>query len=523
MKKRIFQIISILMLSVFSIGSFAQDNRTLDTKVADVLAQMPTKNTDHLNRAMDEIFALGQEGFQKLTSLLVPAGTGDDTAVRFALNSFSRYASQFGKCDTKAFAENNLLKALKNEKDVEVKTYIMNQLNLVAGSKTVEELTVYLTDENLVEPATQTILSIGCPKTSEVFLNALPNAEGIAQMTHVRALGQLKCKNAVSQITPLVKAECKSMQKTALTALANIGSPDSYKTMLKAASDVDFKYESTNATESFLEYTNSLGEKNELELMKKACKAIFKANTSEAQLHNYSTALKIYAKYLGYEATPLLLDVVDSPNKAFRYSVLNIAEKTGGIADTRKWIAKAETSTPEIQADIISMLGRRGCGLANEFITESLNASSESVRKEAIVALGKINGTEAVSTLVAHMAKGNDIDETKAVLTTLLDNQHLFQVTSQLDNTNGKAKAAVVDLIAAKAGTQYYSQVLALTSSADVDEKTAAFKALKRVSVYENTDQLIKLLLSVSDESEISETQKAIIAISFLFCFHSCS
>ncbi len=34
------------MLTVFSMGSFAQINRTLDTKVADVLAQMPTKNLE---------------------------------------------------------------------------------------------------------------------------------------------------------------------------------------------------------------------------------------------------------------------------------------------------------------------------------------------------------------------------------------------------------------------------------------------------------------------------------------------
>ncbi len=97
MKKNIFHLIAILLLTVFSTGSFAQDNRTLETKVADILAQMPTKDLVHRDRVINELIALGSEGFQKVTNLLVPPGTGDDTAVRFAVNSAARYASEFGR------------------------------------------------------------------------------------------------------------------------------------------------------------------------------------------------------------------------------------------------------------------------------------------------------------------------------------------------------------------------------------------------------------------------------------------
>uniref|UniRef100_UPI00321749F6 DUF1080 domain-containing protein n=1 Tax=uncultured Draconibacterium sp. TaxID=1573823 RepID=UPI00321749F6 len=512
MKKNIFQFIAILMLGVFSMGSFAQDNRTLDTKVADVLAQMPTKDLGHLDKAMNDIVEMGSEGFQKMAAQLTPPGVGDDTAVRFALNSFARYASQFGKCTEKAYAENNFIKALNSQKDAEVKTFIMNQLNLIGGAKTIDAVKGFLTSEELAEPATQTILMIACPKTAELFLEALPNAGHKAQTTLVRALGELKYKEAVPAITPFVSAECAAMQKTALTALANIGSPESFKTLLKAASAVNFKYEATNAAESFIEYTNRLGQNNELDLMKKACKAIFKANTAADQLHNYSAALAIYANYLGYEATPLLLDAADNSDKAFRYSALNTAEKLGGVADTRKWIAKAEAASPAIKADIISMLGRRGCGLATELVKESLTSSSEEVRGEAVVALRQLQGSEAIPTLVAHLAEGNDIDATKAVLNELLDKDHLYTLAAQLEKTSGKAKAAFIDIVAAKAGTQYFNEVLSATSSSDADVKSAAFKALKRVSAYKNTDALLKLLFAVSDEKEITETQMAVVA-----------
>jgi HEAT repeat protein len=514
MKKNIFQFLSILMLALFSLGSFAQDNRTTDTKVADVLAQMPTKDLNHCDKVMKQIRELGPEGFSKLAAQLTAPGVGDDTAVRFAINSFARYASQFGQCEAKAFAEDNLLKALQLQSDAEVKTFILNQLNLVGGDKTIDAVKMYLNDEQLVEPATQTILMTGSPTSAALFLEALPNAGVNAQMTLVRALGELKCKKAVPQITPLVTSKSASMQITALTALANIASPESYKVLLKAASAINFKYEGTNATESIINYTNRLGEQNELELMKKACKAIFKANMSPELLHNYSAALSIYAKYLGYEATPLLLEAVDNTNKAFRYSVLNTAEKLGGIADTRLWISKAESASPEIKADIVSMLGRRECNLATEFVSENLNSSSDAVRQESIVALGKLQENKAIPTLVNHLATGKDIETNKTVLNLLTDKEHLNLIAGQLDKTSGKTKAAFIDLIAAKAGSQYFSEILATTSSNDADEKDAAFKALKRVSDYEYIDELLHLLLSVSDDTEISETQMAIVAAS---------
>ncbi len=506
------KLVAVVILVIISIGSFAQDNRTLNTKVADVLAQMPTKNLTHRDNAMNELIELGPEGFQKLTAMLTPPAVGDDTAVRFALNSLSRYASQFGKCEARAFTEDNILIALKAQKDVEVKTFLLNQLNLVGSKKTIPEISGYLTDAELCEPATQTLLSLNMKIVSKEFIAVLPSAEGKTKATLVRALGELKCNGSVEQITALLKTDKPCMKKTVLAALANIGSPDSYKPLFKAANKVDFKYEATDAAEAFLNYTNRLGERNEIELMKKACEAIFKANQSADLLHNYSTALNIYAKYLGYEVTPFLLDAVDNNDKPFRFSMLNLAENIGGVTDTRAWTVKAVNVNPETKAEIIYMLGNRGDNLAVGFVKENLNSTAAVVREEAIVALAKLQGTKATSALVAHLAKGNDIDATKAVLLQILDKNHLYPVTTQLEKTSGKTKAAFVEIIAAKAGTQYFDEIFVATSSNDNDEKAAAFSALKNVSSEENLNELINLLLSHEDENVIEQSQLAVVA-----------
>ncbi len=512
MKKNTIQNIAILLLLLLTTGIFAQDRRTLETKVADILAQMPTKNLAHRDLVMKQTLELGAEGFQKIAGMLVPPGTGDDTAVRFCINSLSRYVCEFGHEKERDFVETQMLQALESKTDKQVKTFLMNELNLIAGEKTVEALKKYLTDEELAEPTTQTMLSVGGKSAAHAMLAALPGAPEKCKPTLMKGLGELKCTGAVKQIAPFVNDKNPATQKVALAALSNIADPDSYKTLLEAAKKVNFGYEATDATEAFLNYAKRLGENNETELCKKACDEIIKANQSAEKLHNYSSALAVYTKYFGAEALPLLLKAVDNSDKAFRYSVLNLAEKTGDVAATRQWIAKAKTSSDAIKADIISMLGRRGDLFAGDCVTENLNSASEVVRVEAIGALVNLEGKDATAVLIDHLAKGQDIEATKNALLTLLDQKHLAPVAAQLDKTSGKTKAAFVDLIAAKSGSAYFDKVFALTKSADVDEKAAAFNALKKVSTPENLDQLIQLLLSVNNETEITQTQLAVVA-----------
>lgn len=511
MKRNKIQNIAVLLLMLTS-GIFAQDRRTLDTKVADILAQMPTKNLAHRDLVMSQTLELGADGFQKIAGMLVPPGTGDDTAVRFCLNSLSRYVSEFGHEKERDFVEAQMLQALESKTDKQVKTFLINELNLIAGEKTVETLKKYLTDEELAEPATQTLLSVGGKSVAHAMLEALPGAPEKCKPTLMKGLGELKCTGAVKQITSFVNDKNPATQKVALAALANIADPGSYKTLLEAAKKVNFGYEATDAAEAFLNYANRLGENNETELCKKACNEIIKANQSVEKLHNYSSALAVYTKYFGSEALPFLLKAVDNSDKAFRYSVLNLAEKTGDVAATRQWIAKTKTSTDAVKADIISMLGRRGDLLAAGFVTENLGSAAEVVRIEAIEAIVNLEGKNATSVLIDHLAKGQDIEATKNALLTLLDRKHLAPVAAQLDETSGKTKAAFVDLIAAKSGSEYFDKIFALTKSADADEKTAALNALKKVSAAENLDQLIHLLLTVNNETEITQTQLAVVA-----------
>jgi HEAT repeat protein len=512
MNKRIIQYTTILLLALFTATTFAQDRRTLDTKIADALAQMPTKDLVHRDRVMAELVELGPQGFEKMAQLLTPAGVGDDTAVRFAVNSLARYASEFGRTDDRDFVETSLLAALDEQSDVEVRTFLLNQLILVGSDKSVNVIKKYLAYEDLIEPAAQTLVAIGSENAAVALFENFPKASEEGKIVIAKALGELKYEPALRAVTISAETENINLRKVALKALANFGNPESYKLMLKAAQDVDFNYEPTHAAEAFLVYANRLAEKGETKLSQKALKAVMKANQSDDKLHNHAAALSVYAKHFGYEAMPMLLKAVDSNNKEFRYAALNVAQNVGGVAATRQWIEKAGSLSGEKKAEIIDMLGRRGDQLAVGFITGSLNDASPMVREDAIEALTRLQGKEAVPVLLNHLEKGTDIEAAKNALVQLIDQKHLKPVAAKLHTTSGATKAAFIDLIAAKSGNAYFSEILALTNSQNPEEKEAAFEALKNVSTEENLDALIKLLLSVEGENEIQHVQQAAVA-----------
>ena len=67
MKFRKLSILFLMTLALSEPSGHPQDNRTLDTKVADLLVKMPAENQEQLNSYMDELLALGETGLQKIT------------------------------------------------------------------------------------------------------------------------------------------------------------------------------------------------------------------------------------------------------------------------------------------------------------------------------------------------------------------------------------------------------------------------------------------------------------------------
>ena len=86
-----------LSVILISSASYSQDKRTTETKVADLLARMPANDNQFTDKLMTDMLSLEEKGIMAICDQIIPAGTGDDTRPRYAVESLSRFLTQKGK------------------------------------------------------------------------------------------------------------------------------------------------------------------------------------------------------------------------------------------------------------------------------------------------------------------------------------------------------------------------------------------------------------------------------------------
>jgi len=161
------------MLFIGTLTISAQDNRTLDTKVADILMQLPTEDLGHSDRLMQEIIGLGEDGILKFTEKLVPLGTGDDTKARYAIQSVAIYSGGQQSKIQNSHVESALLKALESSSNKEVNTFLIDRLIYVGTDVSVPVLSKYLSNSDLFKPALAALTAIGTTDAAMAILKLL--------------------------------------------------------------------------------------------------------------------------------------------------------------------------------------------------------------------------------------------------------------------------------------------------------------------------------------------------------------
>ncbi len=509
--KKIFNSLLIIVFALLLISHniSAQENRTVTTKIADLLAQMPANNLQQRDKLMEELISLGDEGFQKLADQMTISGKGDNSAVVYAINGLARYASQNTKEDKRAFAEKNFILAMNKTPDTETKAFFMRQLQLTGKDDAVKAVAPYLTNGELCEPATFVLTAVASETAKSELLNALTKVQGNSLVTITKALGELKFKPANGQILKTITSDNQNLKKVSLAAVAAIAAPESFQPLLDAARKAGFAYEPSNATQAFVTYAQRLGENGDTKLSGTACEEMMKLNLP-TQLHTNAAALAIYTKYFEKEAQPKLLKAFDNNDKAFRVAILNLVEKSK-LAPTKLWIAKANKAQPEVKAEVLTMLGKKGDLSASDFIKKQFADKSALVSEAAITAYAKLKGKAAIPDLIALLKSGKQPAFTASILMSLMDEKSLDPLAAILESSPEGSKTAIIGIIGAKSGKHYFDQVYSYTSNSNAEIKSAAFAAMKNISSAKDIDKLMKLLFATDDLVKIKNIQDALV------------
>lgn len=511
MKKYLF---TILLLGAAFGWSTAQraDTRTVETRIADLLAQTPAGDQKSLERNAGEVAALGKAGISQLVSRLAAPEKGQNAAVEYAVGGFTYFVNQPGREPWRKMAAEAYAEALPKLTNKTNQVFVLFQLQQIDKGEGLAAITPLLEDSDLAGPAARALAASGTGAAGNALLKSLGNASGNRQIFLAEALGDMKFRAAAQAIEKLAEGSDKDIRKVAQYALARIAAPSSEGILRKAAEKSGLIYDETNATANYLQYLTRLSQNGEQALAEKSAQALFSKASSSGQAHTKAAALSILADVKGESSVAELAKAAQSPDAKLRGSALANLGKFAGPATTAALLKVLTTGTPAVKADVISFLGNSGTEAALPAITRGLADKSPAIKIASIGALGKLGGESGIMKLLP-LLKSNDqgvVGAVKSVLLTTKGNAVIDQVASAIPGVSDVAKVALLDVLASRRAESKLGVVTGLLTSNNPAVKSAAFSALKGVVSGNDLPQLFGLLNSVKDGANLAGVQDAV-------------
>ena len=487
--------------------------RLLSTKVADILAQMPARDLVQRDKAVQSMIQLGEPGLAEFTKLIVPAGTGDDTNARFALNALAMVLGEGNREADRLMVSKAFLSALESAKDPDVKSFFLYHLKFFAREEAVETVAKYLTDNELVESAAAVLVNMKNHPAMHALKIALPELKGKSQLVVVKGLGDYGAFCADSSIRSLAGTTDPQLKKMVLFALSNIGSKESAEVLVGAAKKAGFAYEPTEATRSLVRYAGTLADNGELAMSKRISNMLVK-ECKDAGNSSYGLAgLSVMVDHFGYEAMELLLAGVDNQDKKYRDAVLEQALKIKDISAVRKWMEKAKSANADVTVDILGMLGRMGNPVVVPMLYEMNRKEDPSIRTAALQAMVAINGKSALPVIFGNMKKasGAELDACGTLLNTLVGPKEIDDVAAAFKDMPATAKPVLINLLAARKAVGQSGLVRNELYSPDAGVAAAAYKALPALTKA-GDDVVLVTVLENAPTTYVPNVQDALVA-----------
>ncbi len=511
LKRILIATLSVLLVSV---SSYSQDKRTLDTKIADLLAQLPANDLQYSDKLIGDMLAFGEEGLKKICSQIIPAGTGDDTKSRFAVDTFSRYLSKNDKVNEKALWEKICISFATRQKDPGVKDFFIKQLQLTGGDQTAEAMKIYLSDKDNCSPAIAAITAVGGKTAENILAESLKSRDLPCVAAILNALAAMKSDIAVNEYIFWSSDANIDTKASAYNALAWSGAPLAYLILLKAAKSYSYRWERTGATAALLDYAKNVAQNGDLKTMDKICRLIISKCNDRLTFQNKTAALETYVSFHGIDAMPEIIKAAGHPDIKYRNAAINMTASIKESAVVKKWIDYFPKAISAAKPEILRMLGARGDQQALALIYSSLNGTENEIRTAAAEAVARITGKDAVPALIAYMMKFSNSSDQDAVITALKSvagNNEIMLLKPVLKEGSPEAKKSTIELMAWNQGHEYFNEILPYASSQDEPVRTAAFKALASLAGPEDQNALIGLLTATDNASYVSDVQTALI------------
>lgn len=499
--KKLFIILALAVLLPWS--AVAQDARmrTSETIIADALNQLPASEKKVFDEVMSELVSTGAEGIAQVADMLVPAGEGKNAIVEYALNGVVAYVTTPGKEAEKTIVRKGLIQALDACKDNPNKAFLLTLLRMCGEAEDASVFVKYLNDEYLAEWAISGLTTI--KGTEEVLLD-LMKKEAAPKAILAHAAGLKKLASAESILLAWLKGADVPTARAIYQSLAQCGTSLSIPVLGKAAKNVAYEWEASDATAAYLRLLQKLVGEGRGKEAGAAAKVLLKATDKS---HVKGAALDVIVAVAGKKALPLVSAAIKGDDRAYRVNALRLSES---IAD-EAWYAmvakmlqgKTEAS---VKADILNWLGTNHVASQVSAVAAQMSAADEEVALAAIKAAGKIGGDVALEGLIAQLGGEHSVAAEKALLA--FNGKVNVGVQKALEGDKN-VQLPALRIASARSMEESADKVFALLASLDATVSEAAYQTLAGVVEPKDFNRLSELLEKGKQVPAIQKAMKS--------------
>lgn len=548
MRKLNIFIAALLLTVAGSMSAQTPANRTANTIVADVLAQMPANKVSTYNGLMKDLVSTGEEGVQLLIQRFNAPGKGSNAAVDYALSGLSNFVMQKGEESARATVAKAYVKALSTVTEREAKAFVIRQLQFIGDDDAVDALAACLKDESVSAPAAEALSAIGSKKAGSALLAALNGATPAVQKNLVRAISEMKVGDSELAIQKLAGSSDKDLQKEVLYALSKVGTKSSLPILAAAASAVGYTFDYTGANEAYIALIKRLAANGDTVEATKAATSLLAVATAagkgkvaanasmvsqlkgsvDDKMQTRIAATGILLSLKSAEANKMIMTALKDPSKEYRDAVLNFAAgkadkalyidlikslpkmKAPQKTDILNWIA-AEAQTTDGNA-VLKNLELRFDQPAQQVLIAQVKDKDQAVKSAAVWALTRIGNAEAIPTIAGLLASNDTLNVNLAKDALESFNSDIDVPVAKVVGTASDAgKIAGVGLLAGRHATANIQTVLDQTKSSSPAVRAAAYDALKGVVGERDLTNMCGML-ETADASAVEPMQAAVIS-----------
>jgi HEAT repeat protein len=480
--------------------------------VGAILLEFPAETALTRDAAAAKIVALGPGGVAGLCAGLEKPGEGDDSLVRFALDAVAVYVGREGaEKERRAFSA-GLLRAIRLRRDVENRAFLLSLVQRVGRGEAVKPVAAFLRTPDLTGPAVRALVSIGLPEAEAPMIRALASLPAGPAAEVVQGLGEMRSQAAVNALLPMSGADDPRLRGAALDALAAIGHPDAMGVLEKVSVTARAE-ERERAAARFLLFARRLAAGGHAAQARAICRSFLDHYDRPGEGAVRGAALELLVSTEGAAVLDELKLAAVSPDREFRSKALSLVEAGRGSWNPDAWLEILKTATPDVQADLLGLFGRKKESSALPAVRERLRAEDRDVRLAAIEARAGISGGDLEDLLpLLERADEAEARALKDAFLTAGSRAVVDKAAAVLASASAPAKVALIELLAERQVRDQAAAVLSQTRSGDPGVRAAALAALDKVARPSEISALIDLIAASTAAPETTLLQGALVA-----------